>query len=272
MKYKHLPGGEKIPALGFGTWNIGGRMTPNPAEDEKSLRAIRTALELGYTHIDTAEMYAGGHTEKLVSQAIEQAGADRSRLFITSKVWHTNLRGKDVIRACEASLDRLDTAYIDLYLIHWPNTAVPLEETFRALNALAAEGKVRYVGVSNFDRSQLEKAIQLCDTTIATNQVPYSLHNRSCVENGVLAACQENDILLTAYTPVEKGKVMEDPVLQSIAAELGVTPIQVALAWLTMQDQVITIPMSMNPAHIAENLAAADLELPPEAVSRLNEI
>ena len=213
-------------------------------------------------------MYGGGHTEELLGRALQ--GVDRSQLFITSKVWHNHMQPDDLLDAAAASLERLGTDYLDLYLIHWPHESVPLEETFRAMNELVQRGQARRLGVSNFNLEQLRQARTLSETPLATNQVPYSLFHREYVENGVLDYCQQNEILLTAYTPIEKGKVAADEALQEIAAQYDATPVQVALSWLIGQPQVITIPMSTNPEHLRENLAAADLQLSAADAARLD--
>ena len=268
---KTLPNGDPIPAIGYGTWAIGGRVEADASEDERSVTGIRAALRAGYTHIDTAEMYAAGHTEELVAQAIHAAGAKREDLFITSKVWPKNLVYGKLQEACENSLRRLGTDYLDLYLylIHWPGDT-PLEESFRALNELQAAGKIRHVGVSDFDVDLMKQSQALCDSPLATNQVPYSLHTQTYVENGVIEYCQKAGILLTAYTPLEKGKIGSDARLKTIANRLGVSSVQVARAWLIHQPQVIAIPMSLNPVHIQENLAAADIDLSAADIASLN--
>jgi diketogulonate reductase-like aldo/keto reductase len=261
MKYETLFNNEQIQKIGFGTWRIGGASTPNPGVDARSLMALRSALELGYTHFDTAEMYAGGHSEELLGQAIRESGIHREKLFIASKVTPSHLRFDDVLRSCEASLRHLGMDYLDLYMIHWPSDAIPLEETFRALNELVHLGKVRHLGVSNFDVEQLQKSEALSFTPIATNQVLYSLFDRSCVKNGLLKYCQAQNILLTAYSPMKEGRIKISGSLQSIADAHNATPHQIALAWLVNQPKVITIPMSFNPQHQAENLSAADITL-----------
>jgi diketogulonate reductase-like aldo/keto reductase len=259
MRYRNLPDGSQIPVIGLGTWRMGGGTEPDPTEDARALSAIRAALEMGYTHIDTAEMYAGGHTEELIGKVIRDY--ERQSLFITSKVWHTNLSYPAVLRAFENSLWRLDTDYLDLYLIHWPNSAIPLEETFKGLNELVETGKVRNLGVSNFDLDLLEQARQLSATPLVTDQVPYSVLNRTNAQNGILAYCQQHGMILTAYTPVEKGRVHELAELNALARRVGATPTQIALSWLINQPNVIAIPKSLNAAHLRENLAALELGL-----------
>ena len=260
MRYENMRD-LAIPKIGFGTWTIGGRETPDPSQDARSLAALRSALELGYTHFDTAEVYADGHAEELLGQAIRSSGLSRAALFITSKVSPEHLGYADVLRSCGNSLGRLGMDYLDLYLIHWPRRGMDLAEAFRALNRLVADGRVRHLGVSNFNRKQLEEAMALSETALLTNQVSYSLPDRTCVENGVLACCQANDILLTAYTPLKRRFVTGNKPLMETARLRGVTPQQVALAWLVQQPRVITIPMSFDPLHQAENLAAAEIVL-----------
>jgi diketogulonate reductase-like aldo/keto reductase len=271
MKFE-TTGNTTLPKIGFGTWLIGGEESPNPAVDDKSLRALRSALELGYTHFDTAEHYARGHAEELLGQAVRQSALPRERLFITSKVWPNHMKYEDVMKSCEASLRRLGMDYIDLYLIHWHNPLVPLKETFRAMNQLVHEGKVRHLGISNFGIREIKQSQRLAETPIVTNQVSYSLHDRSQVKNGVLAYCQQNGILITAYTPIENGRLKRHSALQSIASAHNASIYQVALAWLVSQPCVIAIPMSFERGHQAENLAAADLVLSPEEIEQLNNI
>lgn len=270
MKYETLFNNERIQKIGFGTWRIGGASTPNLDLDETSLAALRSALELGYTHFDTAEMYGGGHSEELLGQAIRESGMHREKLFIASKITPSHLRFESVLRSCEASLQRLGMDYLDLYLIHWPSSTVPLEETFRALNQLVSDGKVRHLGVSNFDLEQLKQSQALSATPIITNQVAYSLFDRSSVKNGVIEYCQSQNILITAYSPVKEGRIKVSSNLQSIANAHTATPYQIALAWLVQQPKVITIPMSFNPEHQAENLKAGDIELTAAEMEELN--
>jgi diketogulonate reductase-like aldo/keto reductase len=270
MIYKTLYNGDQVPVIGQGTWGLGGGMHADYSQDERSREVIRTAIELNYTHIDTAEMYGGGHTEELIGQVIRSFR--REELFITSKVWQVTLEYDDTLASLEGSLKRLGTDYLDLYLIHRPNRDIPLEETFRALNQLVRQGKVRHLGVSNFNLEQLMRARNFSETPLATNQVPYNLHNREFVKNGVLDYCQANNILLTAYSPIERGHLANDPSLQEISEKLAATPAQVALSWLIKQEGVIALPMSTRKEHLIENLGALELVLPEEDVKALNRI
>jgi len=271
MKYEELAG-LRIPKIGFGTWSIGGKSIADTSSDEKSLAALLSALELGYTHFDTAEVYANGHAEELLGQAIRASGVKREGLIITSKVTPLHLRYKDVLKAFDGSLRRLGVDYMDIYLIHWPSPVVKLEETFRGLNELVKNGKVKHVGVSNFKLKMLMRAQELCETPIITDQVPYRLPDKTYVKNGVLEYCQKSDILLTAYSPVKFRNVNVNAALKSIATAHGVNAYQIALAWLVAQPRVISIPMSFNPVHQKENLEAAEIELSPEETALLDNL
>ncbi len=269
MKHEKLPT-VSLPKIGFGTWKIGGKSTPDHSVDEKSLAALRYALEIGYTHFDTAEMYANGHSEELVGQAVRESGKKREDVFITTKVTPSHLRYDDVLKACNHSLRRLQMEYIDLYLIHWPNSGAKYEDTFRALNELVRDGKIKHLGVSNFDVDLLKRSQSLSETPIITNQVPFSLTDRSYVKNGVLEYCQKNDITITAYEPLNQGQLASNKTLENIAHAHRSTPFQIALAWVIAQPRVITIPMSFNPQHIRENFEAAQIELTPAELEALD--
>jgi diketogulonate reductase-like aldo/keto reductase len=188
MKYETVHN-ITLPKIGFGTWSIGGGSHPNPRLDSDSLTALRSALETGYTHFDTAEVYAAGHSEEMVGRAVRETNTPREKVFITTKVSPEHLGYEDVLRSCENSLRRLQMDYIDLYLIHWPGKGVKYEETFRALNKLVNDGKIKHIGVSNFKLPLLKQAQELSETPILTNQVPYRLPDKTYVENGVLEYC-----------------------------------------------------------------------------------
>ncbi len=269
MKYETI-NNLRIPKIGFGTAQLGGRLFASRSRDSFYLSALRSAFELGYTHFDTADFYSFGHAEELIGRAAREANTKRASLFITTKVWPTRLTYKKVLRACENSLRRLQTDYIDSYLIHWPNPFVPLKETFRALNQLAKEGKIKHIGVSNFNVKLLKAAQLLSETPILADQVPYSLTRRPYAKNGLLEYCQQNNILVTAYTPISHGWIAANQTLQSIAEAHHATLHQIALAWLVNQPRVIAIPMSFDPTHQRENLDAADIQLTPSEMEQLN--
>jgi diketogulonate reductase-like aldo/keto reductase len=267
MRTVNLFDGTPLPVIGLGTWTMGGRMQPDRSQDERALRALAAALEMGYTHIDTAEMYANGHAEELVGQALQSV--NRDDIFLTTKVRPGNLDYRGVHRSLDGSLARLGMETVDLFLIHWPSSSTPLAETFRALNEAVADGRVRYLGVSNFDLDELKEARSLSKTPIVTNQVPYSVATRTYVHNGVIPYCQEHDIVITAYSPVEEGRLRVQTELEAIARTHGATPYQIALAWLANQPGVITIPMSHDAAHLRQNLEAGAISLSDDDMARL---
>lgn len=267
MQYETLPAGSHIPVLGLGTWGIGGGSQADHSRDDEMVRVVEQAIEMGYVHIDTAESYGKNHCEEIVGRAIQRF--DRDTLFITTKVAPEHLDYDGVHNAIRGSLSRLKTEYVDLYLIHWPNDAIPLEETFRALNELVADGRVRHVGVSNFDVPLMQRSLELCETPIATNQVRYNLLDRTPVHNGVLEFCQNHGIPLTAYTPI-KGGVLENNAVREIADAHGVSPSQVAIAWLIRQPKVITIPKSQNLSHLQDNIDALSLDLSADEITQLD--
>ncbi len=264
--------GVSVPKVGFGTWSIGGGSNPDPALDSASMTALRAALEIGYIHFDTAEVYADGHSEELLGMAVRKSKVPREKLFITTKVSPLHLKYEQVLRSCEGSLKRLKMDYVDLYLIHWPHARMKLDETFRAMNQLVREGRVRHLGVSNFNLKQLKQAQSFSETPLLTDQVPYRLPDHKYVENGVLEYCQQNDILITAYSPVKFRNLRVNKTIRAIAEAHAATPFQIALAWLVVQPRVITIPMSFNPQHIRENFEAAEIKLSKEEFETLSEL
>lgn len=274
MKYETVHS-VTLPKIGFGTARLGGSPSfPNRSKTDFFLSALQSAIGLGYTHFDTAERYVRGFAEELIGRSVRENNINRETLFITSKVLPSLWSYSKVMRAVEGSLCRLGCDYLDLYLIHFPNPMASMKETFRALNQLVREGKVRHLGVSNFNLKQLENARSLSETPILTNQVPYNIFFRAFAGNGVLEYCQSNDILLTAYMPVKfKSKeIASNNLIRSIAQAHHATPFQIALAWLTMQSRVITIPMSFNAQHQKENFGAADIELTHEEINQLNKL
>jgi diketogulonate reductase-like aldo/keto reductase len=253
MKTIALPSGQLIPTLGMGTW----RMGESAHQRQNEVAALRHGLDLGMTLIDTAEMYGEGGAEIVVSEAIAHC---RESAFLVSKVYPHNATRQGTIAACDRSLKRLKTDYLDLYLLHWRGS-VPLSETLEALQALKQAGKIREFGVSNFDADDMEEAFALKDGgAISTNQVLYNLSRRG-VEWDLLPWCRQHRIPVMAYSPVEQGRLLKNPVLQAIAQQKGVTAAQIAIAWLLQQEQVIVIPKSSSVKHIEQNYAALGLEL-----------
>ncbi|MEA3178349.1 MAG: hypothetical protein QOI59_1872 [Gammaproteobacteria bacterium] len=262
MKLTQLPAGESVPILGQGTWQLG----ENPRKKQAEIAALRLGLDLGMTLMDTAEMYGDGATEKLVAEAI--AGR-RDEVFLVSKVLphHATVRG--TIAACEASLRRLNTDVIDLYLLHWRGS-VALSETLEAFTALVKAGKIRYWGVSNFDDADMEELFALNGgEEVATNQVLYNLTRRG-IERDLLPLCRTHRIPIMAYSPIEQGRVLGRAELRRIADRHGVTPVQVALAWVLRAENIIAIPRSGNPDHVRENRAALDIQLTSADIGELD--
>lgn len=256
------PTGVPVAVIGQGTWRMGeGRV---PAKDE--VAALRLGIELGMTHLDTAEMYGDGGAERIVGQAI---AGQRERVFIATKVLPSNASYAGTIRACEASLRRLGTDYVDLYLLHWWSSQYPVAETMRAMEELVARGLVRFVGVSNLDLGQIRGAqAALGRERLACNQVLYHLRDRG-IEQAVLPYCEREGIALVGYTPLDKGGFLRG-VVAEIARRRGVTPRQVALNFLTRRPSLFTIPKASRSEHVRENAAALDFTLTAEEVAAID--
>lgn len=266
MKTLSLPSGNAIPVLGQGTWRMGER----PSEHAAEVAALQLGLELEMTLIDTAEMYGEGGAEKVIADAIAGRRAD---VFLVSKVYPSNAARQDLIAACDRSLKRLQTDYLDLYLLHWPGS-VPLAETLEAFQSLQQAGKIRDYGVSNFDQPGMVAALRTPGGEgIATNQVMYNLRHRG-IEWDLLPWCKQHQIPVMAYSPIgqsasEQHKLFSQPQLQAVATRHSVTPAQVALAWL-LQQGVVVIPKATQPEHVRENRAALDLTLSAEDLAELD--
>jgi diketogulonate reductase-like aldo/keto reductase len=259
-----LPSGQPVSRLGQGAWQIGeDRRT---RADER--KALEVGIELGMTLIDTAEMYGDGRSEQLVAEAV---AGKRDQVYLVSKVLPQNASRRGAIAACEQSLQRLQTDYLDLYLLHWQGS-VPLEETLEAFTALQQRGSIRHYGVSNFDGSDLVEALPLPGGTgIATNQVLYNLEQRG-IEWDLLPWCREHGMPVMAYSPLgsDSRRLRTHPVLKALAARLGATPARLALAWLLRQPGVVVIPKASSEAHVRDNYAALELELTPTVLAELD--
>lgn len=249
-------GGARIPKLGLGTWQNTGRTCTE---------TVRTALELGYRHVDTAQAY---DNERAVGDGIATADVDREDVFLTTKVWRSNLRRRDVHSSVRESLDRLGVEYVDLLLIHWPHPRVPVEETLRATCELHEAGLVKHLGVSNFTRAQLREAIEVSDVPVVTDQVLYHPYKD---QSDLRSFCVENDVALTAYSPLARGAVLSDDLLVRIGERYDKTAAQVALRWLIQQEGVVAVPKASSRDHLAENLAVFDFSLDEEEVARIDE-
>ena len=262
MRYLHLPTGAPIPVLGLGTW----RMGESGSRGADIVNALRLGIDLGMTLIDTAEMYGEGGAEEVVAKAI---AGQRSQVFLVSKVYPHNATRRGVVAACEHSLKRLNTDYLDLYLLHWIGD-VPFQETLAGFDDLQRAGKIREHGVSNFDTDDMAAWTKLPGgKSMATNQVMYNLSRRG-IEWELLPWCRKRHIPVMAYSPVDQGSLLAKRGLKKIAAHRGVTPAQVALAWLLHQEGVVAIPKAARPDHVRENRAALDLELTPDELKELD--
>jgi diketogulonate reductase-like aldo/keto reductase len=256
-----LPFGAVVPALGQGTWHLG----EDRSRRRDQIAALRLGLDLGLTLIDTAEMYGDGEAEILAGEAIE---GRRDEVFLVSKVLPENAGRRDVVAACERSLRRLGTDRLDLYLLHWRGN-IPLEETLEGFNALVAAGKIRSWGVSNFDVLDMQ---ELCNLDggidVATDQVLYNLTRRG-IELDLMPWCLKRGIPIMAYSPIEQGRLLQNPALRQVAARRDATPAQIALAWVLRMENVIAIPRAGRPAHVRDNRRALDLSL---SAADLNEL
>ena len=259
-----LPGGETVPALGQGTWMMAERRHRRADE----VAALQAAVDLGMTLIDTAEMYANGAAEELVGEAL---GDRRNEIFVVSKVMpeHASSR-RGTIAACEASLRRLGTDRIDLYLLHWRGIS-PLDETLAAFDTLKADGKIRHWGVSNFDVSDMEEVVSCSaeGSVVAANQVVYNLTRRG-VEHDLLPWCRARNIPTMAYSPLEQGRLVKHKALQAVAARLNASPAQVALAWVLRQEGIIAIPKAGNVTHVRDNRDALSISFSLEDLDQLD--
>ncbi len=263
---KHKPFGTTgvdLPVIGQGTWN----MPESGSARRDAQRAIVRGIELGMTHLDTAEMYGAGAVEQFLGEAIR--GIPREKLFITTKVLPSNATYQGTLDAAQRSLERLRCDYLDLYLLHWPGSH-PLEETMRAFEALLERGTTRLVGVSNFESDEmLEAASYLHAAPLACNQVLYHLGERG-VEHELIPVARQRGIAIVAYTPFGRGGFLRTAkgrsVLESVARKYGATPRQVTLAFLTREPNVFAIPKAAQVAHVEENAAAGSLTLEPADV------
>ncbi len=260
------PTGVQVPVVGQGTWKM------ESDDRQAAVAAIRYGIDRGLTHVDTAELYGDGSVEEMVGEAI--AGR-RDEVFLASKVLPSNASRRGTVTACERSLARLGTDHLDLYLLHWPGEH-PLADTIAAFEELAASGKIRAWGLSNFDEEDLAAALAAGGGgRPACDQVLYHLEERA-VEHAVLPFCESEGIALVAYSPFGSGRFPRPGsrggrVLGEIAAAHGVTPRAAALAFLLRSPDVFVIPKAAQPEHVADNAAAGDLELAPEEVRRLDE-
>jgi diketogulonate reductase-like aldo/keto reductase len=262
MPFVQFPDGAQVPALGFGSWRMGESARRRTAE----VAAVKLALDLGMTVIDTAEMYGDGGAEEIVGEA---TAGRRDAAFIVSKVYPHNAGARSAIAACERSLKRLRTDRLDLYLLHWRGR-IALAETVGAFERLRRDGKILRWGVSNFDAADLRELEAIPEGRhCAANQVLYHLGERG-IEWEVAKQCRARGMPIMAYSPVGQGALLAERKLVALASKLGVTPAQLALAWLLQRPGVMAIPKATQPAHVRENRAAADIVLDAKTVAALD--
>jgi diketogulonate reductase-like aldo/keto reductase len=275
IPFKKISNGFALPELGLGTWKMGGGYERDTSQDTRWVASIRQAVELGYTHLDTAEVYGAGHSEELIGEAIKSL--KRSKLIIATKVNDANLSYDGVLKAAEKSLKRLGVDQIDLYYIHAPNPAFSIKETMRALDKLITDKLVKNIGVSNFNVKELEAAQKCTGNKIVANQIEYNLLTRNSgkygyvnMEREMVPYCQKNDILIVAERPIERGAVLEkNPLMDEFSKKYNKTYIQIALNWLISQKNVVVIPKAESLQHQEENLGSVGWYMEPDDVEKL---
>lgn len=254
--FVHASGGASIPALGLGTWQSTG---------DDGIQAVESALKAGYRHIDTAAAY---RNEDQVGQGLRASGVPRGEIFVTTKVWYEKIGKADIRPAAEASLKRLGMDYVDLLLIHWPNPAYPLADTIAGLCAVRREGLAKHIGVSNFTVPLLEETMRLATEPVAANQCEYHPY---LDQTPVLTACRDYGIAFASYSPLGRGKqLLQDPAIVAIAERHGKSPAQIVLRWHIQQPGVVTIPKSVTPSRIADNVAVFDFALSGEEMDAIS--
>jgi diketogulonate reductase-like aldo/keto reductase len=246
--------GAKMPAIGFGTMELPHR----PAE------LVAAAIAAGYRHIDTARKYG---TEERVGEGIRASAIARNELFVTTKVTEENAREADFLHSVDTSLKALGLDHVDLLLVHWPQPKVPFAETLGALAKAKRSGLTRHIGVSNFTLAMLDEAVRVCPEPLVTNQIEYHAY---LPQDRMLAALRRHGMILTAYCPVARGKLLDDPVVGEIAKARGRTHAQICLRWLIQQPMVAAVPRALEEAHIAENLDVFDFSLSDEEMRRIS--
>ncbi|TDC92625.1 aldo/keto reductase [Saccharopolyspora aridisoli] len=262
MRHLRLPSGGVLPVLGQGTWGMGERDSDRAAE----AAALRHGLDLGIGLIDTAEMYGSGGAEEVVGEAID---GRRDEVFLVSKVFPHNAGRQGAVEACERSLRRLGTDHLDLYLLHWRG-GTPLAETLEAFEELRDNGKIRHFGVSNFDSDDMRELWgEEGGSDCAVNQVLYNLTRRG-IEFDLLPRCRERELPVMAYSPIEQGRLLGDPVLGRVAERHGVTPAQIAISWVLSGEGLCAIPKAATRGHVEQNHAVLEIRLSEDDLAELD--
>lgn len=260
--------GKRVFPIGIGTWGMGGWMLPDSRDDKKQIEAIKFALASGINAIDTAELYGHGHAEELVAQAIK--GVDRESIHITSKVWPTHLSRSGIMNAVTKSLERLQTKYLDLYLIHFPNPVANMKEAISTMEELVDMGKIRSFGVSNFLVGDTRKAIESTKRyDVEANQIEYNIFDKD-PERELIPFCERNKVKIISYTPLAKGSVAKAKALMEMSGKYKKTPLQLALNYLMKNS--FPIPMSTNKGHITEIIGASGWKLKDSDYEALKKI
>jgi diketogulonate reductase-like aldo/keto reductase len=255
MRNIKLEENNEIPILGLGTWQLKG---------DDCYKSVRYALDLGYTHIDTAEVY-DNHNQ--VGKAIADSDINREDLFITSKLWRTDFAKDDVEQALDKALNDLDLEYLDLYLMHWPNKNIDLEETLGKLHRMKEIGKIKSYGVSNFTKNHIKDVLDT-EFEVVNNQVEF---HPTLYQKELLEFCQVNDIQLTAYSPIGRTEDLDNEVIVQVAEKNDCTPAQVILNWHMAKD-IIVIPKASSEEHIKENLETLEIDIPSEDLEKLDKL
>jgi len=266
---KKLKNGFELPVYGLGLWQMGGRAESDNSQDDQEIKAIQSAMANGITHFDAAESYGNGHAEELLGMAMRDF--DRDMLFIASKVSAWNQGYNDLKKSFETTLKHLGTDYLDLYLLHrYPIPGIPIEETMEAMDELIAEGLVKNIGVCNLSVNRFKEAQKHTRNKIVCNQVHYNVQYREVEHRRVLEYCQENDVMLVAWRPLQKGNLLPPaPLISELAEKYGKTPAQIMIDWLISQDNVVTISKTSNMLHLKDNLGAIGWNMEKEDVERI---
>jgi len=256
MQYKNIQGLD-VPEIGLGTYKL---------HDRECERTVRTALDIGYRHIDTAQMYKN---EREIGEALSVSNVPREDIFLSTKIWHTNLDADDVLQTTEESLRQMNTPYVDLLMIHWPNEQYDLRATIESMLVLRDQGKAMNIGVSNFPLPLLQKVNEEIRAPIFCQQVEF---HPFIDQLDLLDYAIENDIMLTAYSPLAQGKVVQNKQMQEIAQKYDKSPAQISLRWLIEQENVVAIPKASSEEHLKENFDVFDFYLEDEDFERIDQL
>ncbi len=269
---KRLNSGFEMPAVGLGTYGLGGDEERDDSKDKECMQSVKDALNLGYTHIDTAEVYGRGHAEELIGVAIKNY--NRKKLFITSKVFKTHLEYEDVIKSAKESLKRMGIDYLDLYLVHSFNPEVPIKETMSAMNELVEKGLIRNVGVCNFSVEQLKEAQKYSKIKIVANQMKYNLWASSSPDLRTFEYCQKNDIMVIAYKLFGRGKIEKNkiPLLGALAKKYGKSEGQIMVNGVISKKNFVAIFASKKKEHLKEGIDALKFKISDEDIKELDRV